>query len=96
MQPRSSGDPRDSADPPASGQAPPGWLSDALRADVVRRSWRVALVVGSLLVAINHGDRLLAGGFGAGAWLKIGLTYLVPYAVSTWASVGAIRSGRGL
>ena len=95
MPPHASPDTRASADGSASGQAPPGWVALALRADVVHRSWRVALVVGSLLVAINHGDRLLAGGLVAAAWLKIALTYLVPYAVSTWASVGAIRSARG-
>jgi len=96
MQPRSSPDTRDSSDAEASGEATPGWLSDALRADVVRRSLRVALVVGSLLVAINHGDHLLSGGVTTTGWLKMALTFLVPYAVSTYASVGAIREGRGL
>jgi len=62
----------------------------------VRRSLRVALVVGSLLVAINHGDHLLSGDLPPTGWLKMALTFLVPYAVSTYASVGAIRSGRGL
>ena len=70
------------------------WLADARRADVVRRSLRVALVVGTLLVAINQGDHLLAGEVAGSGWLKIALTYLVPYAVSTWASVAASRSAR--
>ena len=96
MPPRSSPDTRDATDAGASAQAPRGWLSDALRADVVRRSRRVALGVGSLLVAINHGDHLLSGGVTTTGWLKMALTFLVPYAVSTYASVGAIRSDRGL
>jgi len=45
----------------------------------------VALVVGTVLNLINQGDAL----FGAGAvnWLKIGLTYVVPYCVSTYGAV---------
>jgi hypothetical protein len=91
-----SPDTRASRDAAAAGAAAPGWLADALRADVVRRSLRVALLVGSLLVAINHGDHLLSGEVSATGWLKMALTFLVPYGVSTYASVGAIRSGRGL
>lgn len=68
------------------------WLQTALRGDVVRRALRVAAVVGTLLLAINHGDRLVAGEFGGREVLKIALTYLVPYAVATYAAVGAIRA----
>ena len=44
-----------------------------------------ALVVGSVLTAINHGDVLLAGQFPP-AW-KVFLTYCVPYCVTTWGAV---------
>jgi hypothetical protein len=40
-----------------------------------------------MLALINHGDRLVAGSVDGEAALKILLTYLVPYGVSTWASV---------
>ena len=36
------------------------WIATACEPAVVRRSLRVALVVGTLLVAINYGDRALA------------------------------------
>ncbi len=68
------------------------WLSFALRRDVVARSTRVALLVGTILALINHGDRLLAMDLDGEAALKILLTYLVPYCVSTWASVQALRA----
>ncbi|MBL8900534.1 MAG: nitrate/nitrite transporter NrtS [Planctomycetes bacterium] len=68
------------------------WLEVARRRDVVLRALRVAAVVGTLLCAINHGDRLLAGTLGFRDGLKIALTYLVPYAVSTYAAVGALRA----
>ncbi len=71
------------------------WLAVARRGDVVRRSLRVALLVGTILVVINHGDRLLSGTAAPADWVKMGLTYVVPYGVSTWASVSAIRGTAG-
>jgi hypothetical protein len=62
---------------------------------VVRRAPLYALVVGSLLIVINHGDAILAGEVTASGLLKMGLTILVPYAVSTLSSVSALRSLRG-
>jgi hypothetical protein len=49
------------------------------------RSLCVALVVGTILNLINQGDAL----FGATQvnWIKIALTYVVPYAVCTYGAV---------
>lgn len=49
------------------------------------RSFKVALVVGSALNLINQGDAL----FGAAPinWLKLILTFIMPYAVSTYGAV---------
>lgn len=58
---------------------------------VVRRALGYALAVGALLIAINHGDALLRGDFDSGRLLKMGLTVLVPYMVSTLSSVQALR-----
>lgn len=54
---------------------------------VPRRSFWVAVVVGSVLNLINQGDALVNGL--SIDWLKIALTYLVPYAVNTYGSVTA-------
>jgi len=70
------------------------WLKLALRRDIVSRSVRVGLVVGTLLAAINHGDRLLSADVDITMLWKIVLTYLVPYSVSTWASVQTARKTR--
>lgn len=67
------------------------WLSLALRADIVLRGLKIALIVGSALAVINHGDRLLNGDVDAVVAGKILLTYFVPYMVSTWSSVQAVR-----
>ena len=72
------------------------WLATARSEDIVKRSVKVSLIVGSVLVAINHGDALLGGDAGSGLLWKVPLTYFVPYAVSTFASVDAIRRGHVL
>jgi hypothetical protein len=50
-----------------------------------RRAFFVALVVGTVLNLVNQGDAL----FGPASldWLKLGLTYVVPYGVSTYGAV---------
>ena len=71
---------------------PPSFLSVAARPDIVRRALGYAIVVGAILITINHGDALLAGQVSRGQVLKMLLTVLVPYCVSTASSVGAIRN----
>lgn len=52
---------------------------------VPQRSLAVALVVGTVLNLINQGDAIL--GSAPVNWLKLALTYLVPYAVCTYGAV---------
>jgi len=59
----------------------------ALSDGVPRRSFFVALVVGTVLNLINQGDALL--GTAPINWLKVVLTYFVPYAVCTYGAVSA-------
>lgn len=49
---------------------------------------KVAIAVGSLLAAINYGDKLIAGSTLSTDWIKLALTYFVPFAVS-WYSANA-------
>jgi hypothetical protein len=60
-------------------------LAYALSDGIPRRSLLVAIIVGTILNLINQGDAL----FGAASvsWTKLFLTYLVPYAVSTYGAV---------
>ena len=64
----------------------------AIRRDIVLRSLRVALLVGTVLALINHGDRLFGAGLDMTAGAKILLTYFVPYAVATWSAVQTERA----
>ena len=70
------------------------WIAIALRRDVVVRGLKVGAVVGTILVAINQGDLILSAQLDAASLWKIPMTYLVPYCVSTYASVAAIRAQR--
>ena len=45
-------------------------------------AFRVALVVGSILFAVNHGEALLNGKMSRDRWRAGLLTYIVPYIVS--------------
>ncbi len=58
---------------------------------VFRRSLMLSVIVGSLLTFINQGDILLRGSITALVVLKICLTYIVPFCVSTVSALAANR-----
>jgi hypothetical protein len=63
-------------------------IAFALSDGVPVRALVMALLIGTILNAINQGDVLLHGG--PVNWIKLGLTYLTPYLVSTHGAV-AVR-----
>jgi hypothetical protein len=48
----------------------------------LRRTLRIALVVGVVLTAINQLDVLLSGHASTGTYIKCGLNFVVPFIVS--------------
>ena len=62
----------------------PSFWRAAREEATVRRALKVAAIVGTILIAINQGDALLAGEIPP-LW-KILLTYCVPYSVSTYSA----------
>src|SRR5437660_9616765 len=60
-------------------------------AAVYRRSLLTALVVGTILTAINQGNLILSHGFTQQILIKTALTYCVPFCVSTSGALGAAR-----
>ena len=56
----------------------------------VRRSLTVAVVIGTVLNAINQGPEIFAGHWPV--WWKLVLTYFVPFAVASYGSYAAFRS----
>ncbi len=61
----------------------------ARKPEVVARAIKVALIVGTALTLINQVCRLIA--VLAPNWIKMALTYLIPYCVSTHGAVTAMR-----
>jgi hypothetical protein len=70
-------------------QSVAGFLELAFGQGTPASAFKTALVVGTILVAINQGDAILAGAAPV-AW-KACLTYCVPYCVATWGAIGAKR-----
>jgi hypothetical protein len=68
------------------------WLRMAGRPAVVRRALGYAVVVGAILILINHGDALFDGNMDGRRVARMALTAIVPYVVSTLSSVGALRT----
>jgi hypothetical protein len=50
---------------------------------------RIAVIVGTLLVIINYGDRIFLGSMHSNDWFKVFLTYMVPFFVSSYSSAKA-------
>lgn len=61
---------------------------------IPRRSFYVAVIVGTILNLINQGDALL--GYADVNWVKVLMTYCVPYLVATYGAVSyKLRSRPG-
>jgi hypothetical protein len=68
-------------------------LARALAWPSAKRSCVVAVIVGSILNAINQGDAMIGGG--TVIWWKILLTYLVPFCVATYGAYSAFALSGG-
>jgi len=84
-----------------SAVGPPTWSSvgDIPRVVFSRRSLirtiGVALVVGTVLFAVNQLDVVLSGKATTGTWIKAATTYLVPFCVANYGVLTAThRPGR--
>ena len=62
---------------------------------IAMRASKIALLVGTVLMLINHGELIFAGTMDAQHWLKALLTYLVPFLVSAYSSCIARVENRG-
>lgn len=66
------------------------WLDIACRRSIVMRGLKYGVVVGSILILINHGNAIVEGTVDSTRIVQMILTVLVPYCVSTASSVGAV------
>lgn len=63
----------------------------ALSSSVIIRSLKVAVIVGTILAFINYSEKIVTMSLSPQDWFKMSLSYLVPYGVSTWSAVSALR-----
>lgn len=83
---------------PAEGKAEtPTWstwreaLQVMLYPSFLKKTVRIALIVGTILFAINHLDDVIRGTAGARTLVKGALTYVVPFCVSNYGVLVATR-----
>jgi hypothetical protein len=72
---------------------PTTWLALAKSPIVVRRALGYALVVGPLLIAINHGTCIINREYSFTCLWQSALSLCVPFTVSTFSSVQALLGG---
>lgn len=62
------------------------FIKHALNPQTVKRSIKVAIVVGTILGLINHSNALINGTFNTTRTIQVLTTYLVPYLVATYGA----------
>ncbi|GAC1394352.1 MAG: hypothetical protein NVS4B11_11100 [Ktedonobacteraceae bacterium] len=70
---------------------PHSLLTYCLERDTVQRSIKTALVVGTILGLINHGQALFSGKFTLDQLIPTLVTYLVPFSVAMYGQVQGKR-----
>jgi hypothetical protein len=83
--------------PRPTGRTTPTWANGREALAVVaygghlRNTVRIALVVGTVLFAINQLDVVLSGDATTVTWVKVAVTYLVPFVVSNLGVLTATK-----
>ncbi|HEV7126471.1 MAG TPA: nitrate/nitrite transporter NrtS [Ktedonobacterales bacterium] len=67
------------------------FVAYCLERDTLVHSLKAALVVGTVLALINHGQQLLSGRFAPEWVIPMLLTYLVPFSVATYGQIQGKR-----
>lgn len=70
-------------------------IAICLRREHLRRTLRIALVVGIVLTLINQADVIIGGDASALTWVKVGLNFCVPFVVSNLGLVAGKRAEGG-
>lgn len=73
-----------------NANAAPGFPQLAFGDGTPAKALATALVVGSILTAINHGDAIIVGDWPP--LVKVVLTYMTPYCVTTWGAITGKRA----
>ena len=66
-----------------------------LRREHLRQTVKIALLVGTVLTAINQGDVILGGSATLLTWVKTALNYCVPFVVANLGLLAGRRAQQG-
>jgi hypothetical protein len=66
-----------------------------LRGVTVRTAGRVALIVGTVLSAVNQGSTVVDGNATWVTWVRVGVNYCVPFVVASIGFLSACRAPSG-
>jgi len=66
-------------------------IRPCLRRSVLRRTLGIALIVGTILSAVNQGAVVIGGHASMLTWLRVAVNYLTPFLVS---NAGVLAVGR--
>lgn len=62
------------------------------RGATVHAAWRIAVVVGTILSAVNQGGVVAAGEASVGTWARVAFNYAVPFVVASVGYLSACRT----
>jgi hypothetical protein len=57
----------------------------------LRKTLKIAVIVGTLLSLINQGSVIAGGGATPATWVRVGFNYAVPFCVSSVGFLSATR-----
>jgi hypothetical protein len=67
-------------------------LSIVFMREHLRKTLKIALIVGTILTAINQADVIIGGDAKTITWVKMGLNYCVPFVVSNLGLLAGKRA----
>ncbi len=85
---------------PVARPAPPAWSTwrEALLLIIRGYTWRtatkVALLVGTVLSAVNQGAAMMSGHIGVAGVIRVAVNYLVPFTVASISYLAPFRRPR--
>ena len=67
-------------------------LRQVLQRAALRRTVRIAAIVGTLASVVNQGSVIAGGGATVSTWIRVAANYVLPFCVSSIGYVAALRT----
>lgn len=70
------------------------FLEAAAQRPIVLKALKVSAIVGSILVLINYSNKFFPLNLTLSDWVRIAMTYCVPYCVATYSAATTLLDGQ--